>query len=69
MNNQTLMNAAISGLIALIFGLFFTWIASLIWPPLALTWAMIAVAFASFFAGVSGYVAGRERVGERRLNR
>lgn len=61
MNNVSWIRAAISGVIGLLIGLVLTYVVSLLIPTTNLRWSLMAVGFASFFAAVSGFVAGASR--------
>ena len=58
---RLIMGAIIAGIIAILFGVGATFIIDLITASGDLNWALIAVGFASFFAGAAGYVSGRLR--------
>lgn len=59
MNERLLTGAIISGAYAVGFGLVATVLVSLIFSTTNLTWALIAVGFATFFAGFAGYIVGQ----------
>jgi len=58
MSMSLIGNAAIAGVIGLVIGVVFTFLVNLIKPTPDLTWSLIAVAFAAFFAGFAGYIVG-----------
>ena len=61
MSNVPWSRAAISGVIGLLIGLAFTYVVGLIIPTTNLRWSLTAVGFASFFAAISGFIAGSKR--------
>jgi hypothetical protein len=54
-----IVGAIIAGIIAILFGVGATFIVDQITASDDLSWALIAVGFASFFAGAAGYISGR----------
>ena len=58
---RLIIGAFIAGIIAILFGVGATFIINQITASSDLNWALIAVGFASFFAGAAGYVSGRLR--------
>lgn len=59
--NTLRSRAIVSGILAVVIGLIATVIADLFFPTTNLLWALIAVGFASFFAGSMGYYSGYKR--------
>ncbi len=56
---QTLFTrSVIAGIVAIVFGVVATFLVDIVVPTTNLTWAMIAVGFASFFGGFAGYYFG-----------
>jgi predicted membrane-bound spermidine synthase len=55
------VGAIIAGIVAVIFAVIATLIVDALLPTSNLTWALIAVGFASFFAGLAGYLSGQDR--------
>ncbi len=56
--------AIVSGFIAVFVALAVTYFISLVIPTANLAWSIIAVSFASFFSGVSGYIVGAKSRGK-----
>lgn len=52
------MKAFNAGLIAMVFGIIITYGISLVMSTNNLEWALIAVGYASMFAGLAGYLSG-----------
>lgn len=59
------MRAVIAGLVAVVFGLIATLIVDLFVPTTNLEWSLIAVGFASFVAGLAGYLSRYSHEQER----
>jgi hypothetical protein len=58
MNGGSISRALLSGIIGVAIGLVITYVVSLIIPTENLTWSLIAVGFASFFAAFAGHLSG-----------
>ncbi len=63
MKNISWVQALIAGVIGVVLGLVITFVVSLIIPTTNLSWSLIAVGFASFFAAFSGYVVAASQKG------
>ena len=63
MKKEWWVQGVISGVIGTVIGPAITFVVSLIIPTANLTWSLIAVGIASFFAAFAGYICGASQKG------